>query len=52
MRDDDLLIKPEKLEALREEVERKLTLRRRAKQILYPAENKTWWRKMISFWKW
>ena len=48
MRNDDVLIRPEKLEALRKELTLRAERRERSRQILAPKRKKPWWRRLFS----
>jgi len=51
MQNDDLLIRPEKLEAVRKKIERKNERRERAHTILEPVvfpRKKPWWKRLFS----
>ncbi|MBD3800325.1 MAG: hypothetical protein IE886_02520 [Campylobacterales bacterium] len=48
MRDEELLVRPEKLEALRKELTLQAERRERARKILTPTRKKPWWRRLFS----
>ncbi|WP_345972814.1 hypothetical protein [Sulfurimonas diazotrophicus] len=48
MRDEELLVRPEKLEALRKELTLQVERRDRARKILTPKRKKPWWRRLFT----
>lgn len=48
MNSDDLLIRPEKLEKLRKELELRVERRRRARLILAPPKKRGFWRRLFG----
>jgi len=47
VRDEELLVRPEKLEALRKELTLQAERRERARKILMPTRKKPWWRRLF-----
>ncbi|UFS62685.1 hypothetical protein LOH54_00820 [Sulfurimonas sp. HSL-3221] len=47
MRDEELLVRPEKLEALRKELTLQAERRERMRKVLDPARKKPWWRRLF-----
>jgi len=48
VREDELLIRPEKLEALRKKLTLAAERRERVRKILAPVRKKPWWRRLFS----
>ena len=45
---DDLLVRPQKLEALRKKIELKNERRERARRMLSPVKKRPWWKRLFS----